>query len=62
MKFRVTTWEHVEGTYEVEAASPEEAKARFGDPKIDWDNVEQIDYIAFSCEVREVEEAPTGNR
>jgi hypothetical protein len=54
-KYRVKTHEDVEGTYLVEADSPEEARAHFGDPRIDWESVEQIDYMAFGCEVREVE-------
>lgn len=53
--FIVTTWEHVEGRYRVEADSAEEAQAKFGNPKIDWEKVEQLDYQAFEVDVRSVE-------
>ena len=60
MKFIVETWEEVSGTYEVEASSLEEAKAKFtsGDPSrlIDWTGVEQIDYQAFEVNVNRIKE------
>lgn len=58
-KFIVKTGELVTGTYLVEAADEQAARAKFGDPKIDWANVEQTDYQAFSCEVQSVEPLDT---
>lgn len=55
--FIIKTLEDVVGTYRVEADSPEEATAKFGDPAIDWESVEQLDYQAYSLEVDSVEEA-----
>lgn len=53
-KFIVKTEELVTGTYLVEADDEQAVRAKFGDPKIDWANVEQSDYQAFSCEVQSV--------
>jgi hypothetical protein len=50
----VKTQESVAGTYRVEAESAEDAKSKFGDPKIDWSAVEQIDYVAFSLAIESV--------
>jgi hypothetical protein len=55
-EFIVTTDEHVTGTYAVEAASEDEARAKFGDPRIDWETVTQLDYMAYSCVVQKVRE------
>ena len=57
MKFIVTTQERVTGTYEVEAESKEAAEAMFDKPPWDWENVEQLDYLAYLCEVDKVEVA-----
>jgi hypothetical protein len=56
VKFIVTTWETVEGVYEVEADSEEEARARFTVPPaaFDWEEVEQVRYQAFDSEIRSV--------
>lgn len=59
-RFKVTTWEHVEGSYAVEAATEADARELFErgpNPRIAWDEgVEQTDYTAFDLEVRAVEE------
>jgi len=59
MKYVIKTIEEVEGTYEVEADSEQDARSAFpgpfsDGPDIDWDRVEQREYMAFSCEVRSV--------
>lgn len=62
-KFIVKTEEHVTGTYLVEAADEAEARSRFRDdrlPHIDWTQVEQIDYMAYTCEVQSVASMDTG--
>lgn len=59
MAFIVKTHESVEGTYRVEAESHKEAEAHFRTghgPIINWDGVEQQDYMAFSCDVQSVVE------
>lgn len=54
--FIIKTHEDVEGTYRVEAATEEEARARFDGegPLIDWTGVEQIDYMALSLDLRDI--------
>jgi hypothetical protein len=51
MKFRVTTVETVEGTYEVEAADVSDAMTRLVTLPRDWEGIEQIDYQAFEVKV-----------
>lgn len=51
MKFRVTTVETVEGTYEVEAEDIAEVIRRLVKLPRDWEGIEQIDYQAFSVKV-----------
>lgn len=60
-RFIITTWEDVEGLYSVEAEDRAAAEAMFGDPRINWDQVEQLDYMAFSVEVKTVTEVTLDN-
>lgn len=60
-KFIVTTWEEVEGCYEVEASNEAEARAKFKPKRghlrlIDFDGVEQLSYHAFDVNVESVGE------
>lgn len=58
-KFIVTTWEQVEGRYEVEAANETEARAKFKPKRgrlFDFDGVEQLSYHAFDVNVESVGE------
>lgn len=54
--FVVTTWETVQGTYEVKAVSEQAARELFGGrAMIDFDaGVQQLSYDAFDVEVRDV--------
>lgn len=54
--FIVTTWEHVTGTYVVEADDEAAARAKFERPRhlIEWEDVDQTNYAAFDLEVRSV--------
>ncbi|MES2532852.1 MAG: hypothetical protein V4636_17560, partial [Pseudomonadota bacterium] len=57
-EFLVTTWEHVEGLYTVEAADEAAARKKFKAVPgrlIDFNGVEQISYSAFEVEVRKVD-------
>lgn len=55
--FIVKTEESVTGTYLVEAEDEKQARERFNEDsgKLDWDHVEQTDYMAYTCEVQSVE-------
>lgn len=56
-RFVVTTWEQVEGTYLVTADSEDEARAKFKQQRgrmIDWDGVEQTNYMAFKVDIESV--------
>lgn len=55
-EFIVTTTEYVAGTYRVDAEDADEARAKFEKPRhlIDWEDVDQTDYMAFRVEVRDV--------
>lgn len=55
--FVVVTKERVEGRYAVTAATEQEARAKFARSPgrlINWDGVEQMDYMAYDVEVSEV--------
>lgn len=55
--FIVKTEESVTGTYLVEAEDEKQARERFHEDsgKLDWDHIEQTDYMAYTCEVQSVE-------
>ena len=52
--FLITTQESVEGKYIAEAETKEEALAMFGDNKIDWENVTQIEYGAYEVSIDKI--------
>lgn len=54
--FIITTKELVHGVYRVQAGSAKEAVGKFGDPGINWEAVEQIEYTAISLEVQSIAE------
>ena len=48
--YLITTHEHVEGTYVVQAGNELLARAKFSQP-IDWEGVEQTQYMSFDVEI-----------
>lgn len=52
--FLVKTNEMVEGTYRVTADTPEQARQMVEGPPIDWDNVTQLDYMAYETNVTNI--------
>lgn len=60
-RFRIRCHEDVASSYVVEADSEQQARRKLDerDPQIDWNGVEQEDYMAFSRAIRSVEEIPS---
>lgn len=56
-EFIVKTWEHVEGTYKVQADTEAEARRMLDKQPFPWTRIEQLNYMAFDSEVRSVESA-----
>jgi hypothetical protein len=59
--FIVRTWEQVEGTYEVQAASEGEARSFFETPKtivkaMDAEKMDQLDYMSFEIDIRNIDQ------
>lgn len=57
-RFIITTEEIAEGRYLVDAVDEDQARKKIHGPPIDWDGVEQLDYMASIVEVEKVVQVP----